>query len=193
MRSCYLSLAILLFVSVTAQGLESPAAMRRDAACDVRELRFFNGFDLSLPPGVCVVRTSGPDYWIYQFTSAEKDPPFLQAYVGNAANFPYFAPPDGVEITESLTGEKLTCGTLFIRETQRGNVTQVGGAVTVEGKRCGEILVRTTANDGTISSPAIHFWYSGITEELEQIVTQIIESARRTEEVTDDPPLKSGG
>ena len=188
MRS-WLSLAVLLLSSAPTEGSGSPATMRREAAFNVRELRFFNGFGLSVPPGMYVVRTSGPDYWIYQFASNEKDPPFLWAYVGNAANFPYFAPPEGMEITESLTGETLACGALLIRETVHGEVTQVGGEVTRGGKRCGEVLVRATAVDGTISSPAIHVWYRDVTEAQKRIVARIIDSVRRTEPLPDDPPL----
>ena len=166
--------------------------MEGDAARGIRGLRFFNGFALSLPARVSVARSSGPDYWIYRFTSKDADSPFLHAYVGHAANFPYFAPREGTEITESLAGEKLTCGVLLIRETRRGDVTEVGGSVTRDGKRCGEILVRATATNGTISSPAIHFWYSNITEEQEQIVTMIIDSVVLGERMADDPPLDSG-
>lgn len=195
MPSCHLSLAalVLAFASAGGDSVDPLGTIRRDEACDVRDLSFFNGFALSLPPGLCVVRTNGPDYWIYHFASGQKELPFLEAYVGNAANFQYFAPPEGVEIRESLTGETLTCGALFVRETPRGAVTQVGGAVTRDGKRCGEILVRATAVDGTISSPAIHFSYSGITTQQEQVVFKIIDSVRRAEELPDDPPLKSGG
>ena len=188
----WLSVPMLLLLAQT-NALVSSTTPSRDAACDVRELRFFNGFGLSLPPGVCVVRTSGPDYWIYQFTSTGENAPFLQAYVGNAANFPYFAPKAGMTITESPTGEKLLCDALLIRETSHGEVTQVGGSVTHDGKSCGEILVRATEVDGTISSPAVHFWYSDISTRQERIIVQIIDSVRRTEHLADDPPLKSGG
>ena len=179
-------LLVLLALPIAAAGVP------RESACDVRDLRFFNGFALSLPAGLCVVRSMGTDYWIYQFTSAGTEKPFVVAYVGHAANFPYFTPPEGETITTTLTGEKLTCGTLFIKETVRGDVTQVGGTVTIENKKCGEVLVRGTAVNGAISSPAIHFWYSGITEEEERTVRTIIDSVRRTEPLPDDPPLKSG-
>lgn len=195
MPSWRFSLGVLVLALASAGGdaVASGETIRGDEACEVRELSFFNGFALSLPPGLCAARTRGPDYWIYQIAFGEKEPPFLEAYVGNGANFPYFAPPEGVEIRESLNSETLPCGALFVRETPRGGVTQVGGAVTRDGKRCGEILVRATAVDGTISSPAIHFSYSGITTEQEQVVFKIIDSVRRAEELPDDPPLKSGG
>lgn len=188
-----ISVAVLLLGSLPTALVASAGTVRRDAACDVRELRFFNGFGLSLPAGICVARTSGPDYWIYQFTARDDDAPVLRAYVGNAANFPYSVPRDGTEITEAVSGEMLVCGALLIRETLHGDVTQVGGSVTRDDKACGEILVRATAVDGTISSPAIHFWYSDISKEQEQAVTQIVDSVRRTEPLPDDPPLRSGG
>jgi hypothetical protein len=188
----WLFAALLLLLPVRLEAAE-PVPADRDAACDVRELRFFNGFGLTLPKGVCVARTSGPDFRIYQFSSGEGAPAFLQAYVGNAADFPYSAPPNGMQRTASSMGEKLPCGTLLIRETPHGDVTQVGGRAALDGKRCGEILVRAPSVDGIVSSAAVHFWYSGLPTEQEQLARQIIDSAHRTEQLADDPPLKSGG
>lgn len=186
MRAALTALALLC--ALTA----APAGPRRESACDVRELRFFNGFALSLPAGLCVGRTSGPDYWIYELAAANGAPPFLRFYAGNAANLPYVAPPEGTRITELTSGEPLACGALVIRETRRGEVTEVGGAVTIDGTRCGEVLVRRTASpEGGISSPALHFWYSGLTEEQEKAVRTIIASVRPAEPLPDDPPLKS--
>jgi len=185
----------LLLMAVVGVGVilvsrcASASGARRDAACGVRQLRFFNGFALSLPAGMCVARESGPDFWIYRFTIGGERAPFLEAYVGNGADFPSTAPPGGWTIAETPTGEKLRCGAIVIRETEHGDVTWVGGSKPRDGRHCGEFLVRGTAIDGAISSAGIHFWYDDLTEERRQTVLEIIDSVRRAEPLPDDPPL----
>ncbi len=58
--------------------------------------------------------------------------------------------------------------------------------------RCGEYLVRTASKDGVVSSNALHFWYFGITEDLERKALAIIEAVKTADKLPDDPPLKSG-
>lgn len=146
-----------------------------------------NGFGVSVPSAVHIEKQRRADFDVYSFAMND-GAPFLRAYAGYAANFPYTAPPEGTRLTESPTGERLLCGEMVIHETKSGDVTQVGGSVTVDGKRCGEVLVRGTAVDGNIDSAAVHFWYSGLTVEQEKVAREIINSVR--ERKSDPPPGK---
>jgi hypothetical protein len=138
--------------------------------CDVREIVFVNGFRARLPRAVCVTRTDNPDSAIYQFTIGRDTRPILEAYAGNAADFFYFAPEDGVGRSEACGGP------LRIAETTRGNVTQVGGAADTTSGHCGEVLVRRPARKGHVASSALHFWYSRLSPSEERLARGIIDA-----------------
>jgi hypothetical protein len=136
--------------------------------CDVREITFVNGFRARLPREVCVTRTDAADYTIYQFTLGRDTRPILEAYAGNAANFFYFAPEDGV-------GRSEACGTtLHIAESAHGKVIQVGGVAETVTGHCGEVLIRRPAKKGAVTSTALHFWYSRLSPGEEHIARGII-------------------
>ncbi len=138
------------------------------SVCDVRELTFVNGFRARLPHEVCVTRSANADWTIYQFTLGRDTRPFLEAYAGNAADFFYFAPEDGI-------GQSEVCGgSLHIAESAHGSVTQIGGAGDRPEGRCGEVLVRKPARNGTVGSAALHFWYSRLNAGEERLARGII-------------------
>ncbi len=140
------------------------------SVCDVREIAFVNGYRARLPREVCVTRTDGPDYTIYQFTLGRDTRPILEAYAGNAANFFYFAPEDG-------SGRSDACGTtLHIAELPHGKVVQVGGATATGAGHCGEVLVRRPAKRGEVTSAALHFWYSRLSPGEEHLARGIIDA-----------------
>src|SRR5258708_5791521 len=133
------------------------------SVCDVRELTFVNGLRARMPHEVCVTRSANADWTIYQFTLGRDTRPFLEAYAGNAADFFYFAPEDGI-------GQSEVCGgSLHIAESAHGSVTQIGGAGDRPERRCGEVLVRKPARNSTVGSAARHFWYSRLNARAERL------------------------
>ena len=138
--------------------------------CDVHELVFANGFRARLPHDVCVTRSENLDSTIYQFTIDRDTRPFLEAYSGNAADFFYFVPVGGV-------GRSGVCGgSLHIAESTRRGVTRIGGTEERPEGHCGEVLIRKPARNGTVSSAALHFWYSRLSPTEERLARGIIDA-----------------
>ena len=138
------------------------------ARCDLRSMSFENGFQARLPAHVCVTRTDIADFTIFHFAD-RGGRVFLDAYAGDAANFPYFAA-NGSDVASSA------CSKLHIEEHEHGAVTHVGGSARTPEGRCGEMLVRRPASAGTIGSAAVHFWYSRLTADEERRALVIIDA-----------------
>jgi hypothetical protein len=138
-------------------------------ACDLHQILFDNGFRMRMPRQVCVTRTDNAGYSIYQFSLGRDTRPFLEAYAGNAANFFYIVPEEGV-------GRSDACDAILrIVETAHGTVTHISAGGETPDGRCGEVLIRKPARRGTVLSPALHFWYSRLTASEEKVVRGIID------------------
>lgn len=179
----------MVLMAMLLPALSLPAQIRRESACGVRDVHFYNGFKLHLQAPLCVTRWPGPDYAMYEFAERSNGSPFLNSYVGFAADFPYTASPHGQLLARMPTGRALQCGELRITETQHGLTDHVGGTRQLSTGRCGEILVRNHAEGGMISSAAIHFRYAGLSAPEEGRALEIINAVEPADTLPADPPL----
>jgi hypothetical protein len=151
-------------------------------------LAFASGFKVALPPGVCVRRSEGVDYDLYRFyANGNAKSPFLEAYAGNAANFPLSrraSDPPWPKDHES----PLCDGIRFLIEN-KGRLAVISGGCSAAGWHSREVLVKYGPDEKGKTSQCVHFWYKLVSDSEAWLADSIIAVVQPGPELTSSPPL----